>query len=326
MKSLYVNQLVIGQKVVAEQFQVVAAEEKKTKANKPYLALKVRDKTGEVSGNKWGMQKGDMASCALGSIVYLTGKVEEYPAGCAQLNIDSISAVLDCDPDDFIPVAAKSHNELCEDVKRLIEAIEDPWLKKLVQTVLGGKDGYMFRQWPAAKSVHHATKHGLLQHSVEVAQFADAIFLVRGEHGYPESINRSLVIAGALLHDIGKIDEYVETQNGAFDVGEGGLHGHIMSGSWEIIKAAQKCGSESADTTEDNAKSLSLLLHIIASHHALLEHGSPVQPMIPEAIIVHIGDLTSAKLYTDWDARQKHTGTGLYAKHIDGRAFCPKQL
>ncbi len=318
MKTLFIKDLTLGQKFTGE-FQVTSVDMRQG-AKGPFMLFKVRDRTGEISGNKWGAKAADLANCAHGSIVIMTGTVEDYPKGSGNLtiNVTEVHAAADCDPADFIPVAVKSYDELVEDVKRLIECIEDPWLKQLVQTVLKGKDGQMFRTWPAAKSIHHAVKHGLMQHSVEVAQYAEGLCMIRDCHGYNDKINRSLVITVALLHDIGKIDEYSETQYGAFDVGEGGLHGHIMSGSWKIIDAVASIEGFSSHL-------LSQVLHCLAAHHGEEQYGSPVKPMTTEAIIVHLADLASARLYIDWDARTKHTGQGLYAKTIDGRAFCPKE-
>lgn len=320
MKTIFVKDLTLGQKFTSE-FQVTSTDMRQG-AKGPFLLFKVRDRTGEVSGSKWGAKTSDLASCAHGSIVSMTGTVKDYPEGSGSLtiNITEVHPVLECDPEDFVPVSVKSHDDLCEDVKRLMDAIEDPWLNKLVRTILSSKDGYMWRVWPAAKSVHHAVKHGLMQHSVEVAQFAEGLCMIRDSHGYDEKINRSLVIAGALLHDIGKVYEYTETQNGAYDVGHGGLLGHIVLGIQVIVQYAK------ADETMKDCSHgmLTSLLHIVTGHHGIEEHGSPVRPMMPEAHIVHLADSISARLYIDWDARQKHTGAGLYAKHIDGRAYCPK--
>jgi len=325
MKNTHIEDLTIGQ-TFCDQFQVVSTEERKTVTGQPFMLITLRDRTGELKGNKWKATASDFTTCAQGCIIVAEGVVEEYPKdkanpgkGPRQLNISrvSVASAADTDASDFIPVAAKSYDELMQDMRNLVDLITDPWLNALVKTVLRSKDGQDWMRWPAAKSVHHAVKHGLLQHSVEVAEYADAICCVRGNHSYPEEINRSLVIAGALLHDIGKVKEYVETQNAAFDIGVGGLHGHIVIGVQMITKAVFDSGIGFCELYDE-------LIHILCSHHQELEHGSPVKPMTPEALIVAKADQLSSDLYSIWDARHKYTGQGVYAKTMHGYVYCPK--
>lgn len=319
MKQTYLNELAIGDQFCM-LFQVISAEKRETKNKQAYLTVTLGDKTGQLSGNKWGAKTADFAACAQGSIVSASGSIEEYPkgSGSKQLNLTEIHSVTDFDASDFIPVAVRPYEDLIQDVRELVEQIDDPYLNKLVKTILSSKDGRDWRIWPAAKVVHHAVKHGLLQHSVEVAQYARDICLTRKKHNYDENISLSLVIAGALLHDIGKVYEYDETQNGAFDIGVGGLLGHIILGIQIIMKAALEIGDGfNADYDQ--------LLHIVAGHHQELAHGSPVTPMTPEALIVAKADQISSGLYGIWDARNKHTGNSVYAKTMHGYVYCPKE-
>lgn len=314
MKGIFVKDFVIGQKFT-ETFQVVSSEVKSS-ARGDYLRLTLRDRTGEITGNRWGVPKREIPIASAGAIVIITGTVQEYPVGSGvrSLTIDSSIERTIHAPDlaDFEPCAVIPFEMLDARLARLIDLISDRNLKDLVLGILCENDA--FDTYPAAKSIHHAVKHGLLQHTVEVAEYAEAIRETRLGHGYGEAIDRSLLIAGALLHDIAKIKEFRPVGNGAFDYGRESMIGHIAQGVGIIMAAITKIENFDGDTA-------TRLLHIIVSHHGKQEFGSPVEPQTPEAVIVNLADLASAKLYIMWDAKEKHQGASLFARTVDGYAY-----
>jgi 3'-5' exoribonuclease len=181
------------------------------------------------------------------------------------------------------PTAA--YGQMVEDLRALIATIQKPALRQLLESFFAaGSD--VWQRWstaPAAKKYHQAYRHGLLEHSLSVAQGVSAISAT-----FP-GIDRDIAVAGALLHDIGKIDAY-ETVGEAHDLTDmGKLHGEIPLGYYRVRRAIEDIPGFPADQAE-------ALLHIILSHHGQLEHGSPVVPCTREATLVHMIDNLGGKL------------------------------
>ncbi len=175
-----------------------------------------------------------------------------------------------------------------EDVKVVRNAIENlihtyvenKSYKKLLHALLSDN----FYTWPAAKSIHHDFPSGLAVHSYQVAVNALNMY---DSYSDNMELNRELIVVGALLHDIGKIEQY--TIKGEFTT-NGNLLGHIGLGINAIVKACQE------NKIDIHSKDIIKLLHIIESHHGELEYGSPVKPITPEAYIVSFADQVDSKL------------------------------
>lgn len=287
------------------------------------VRFNLRDKTGMVKAISW-----DRDLRPGGGVMDVTGKVQLFN-DALQVDVTRVSTPLqDVNPADFEAVAVKSIGNLISWRSNLREEITDPWLSQLVNTVYDRlnysvPEGQMFGIVPAARIIHHATRHGLLQHSLEVAELAKGMAESYRDFGYTNEETKppdiSLVIVGALLHDCGKCVE-LQRQPGvvaAYEFGvSGGLLGHIVSG-------LQIVSEEIAKTDGFPAELAAQLLHIIASHHGSNENGSPVAPATPEAYIVHLADLASARLYIMHEARLN--GSGLFAKTITGFAYRGEQ-
>lgn len=171
------------------------------------------------------------------------------------------------------------------DLRELVATVQDPHLRTLLGHLLGpGSDTWRaFRDAPAAKRYHQAYRHGLLEHSLTVAQAVSAISATF--HG----IDRDIAVTGALLHDIGKLDAYVLCDSEIEMTDKGRLYGEIALGYHRVrtaIEALDGFPQRSADA----------VLHIILSHHGSLEHGSPVVPCTREATIVHMIDNLGGRL------------------------------
>ncbi len=171
------------------------------------------------------------------------------------------------------------------DLRELIATVQNPHLRDLLETILGPDTATWaaYREAPAAKRYHQAYRHGLLEHSLTVAQAVGAISAVF------EGVDRDLALTGALLHDIGKLEAYAMDETGIEMTDLGRLQGEIPLGYFRIRTAL----TARADFPAELAQGL---LHIILSHHGSLQYGSPVVPATREATLVHMADNLGSKL------------------------------
>jgi 3'-5' exoribonuclease len=196
------------------------------------------------------------------------------------------------------------------DLRELLATIQNHHLRQLLGAVFAESwSGY--RDAPAGKRFHHAYRHGLLEHSLTVAQSVSAISAM-----FP-GIDRDVAVAGALLHDIGKLDAY-EFEAGTISMSDQGrLHGEISLGYYRVRRAIERVDGFPSELAQ-------ALLHIILSHHGSLDHGSPVVPCTREATLVHMIDNLGGRLGSfdrlerqlrageQWSAWDKALGGGAY--------------
>ena len=181
--------------------------------------------------------------------------------------------------------SARTVEQMEQDLRELIATVQSPHLGMLLERLLGhGTPTWqLFRDAPAAKRYHHAYRHGLLDHSVTVAQAVSALSAIFG------GVNRDVALTGALLHDIGKLDAYGRVGDEIEMTDAGRLHGEIVLGYGRVR-------DEIAEIADFPFELSQALLHIILSHHGSLEHGSPVVPCTREATLVHMADNLGSKL------------------------------
>ncbi len=248
-----------------------------------YLDLKLGDLSGSLSARVWEDARSLTNMFDEGDVVCVRGTVQVY-RGENQLTIDEISKVEaeTVSAERFIPKSPRCQQKMQEELWQHIECIEDSHLAELLSRMFGDPDFY--RQYtlkPAAKQVHHGYLHGLLEHSLEVANLA--------AHHAPqrEELNTDLLLAGAILHDVGKIEELKCT--GSIQYSENGrLLGHVAIG-YRIVSSA-------VDEMDDFPAPLSRhLKHLILSHHGEQEYGAPVVPQTREAVVLHQADLYSGR-------------------------------
>jgi 3'-5' exoribonuclease len=204
-----------------------------------------------------------------------------------QLKIDKIVKLKEDDVDmsDFVPTTKGDISSMTKEFEKIFSSIQNGYLKKLLDKIFsreGIRDS--FAKAPAAKGIHHNYIGGLLEHTVFVMKSIEALYPVYAHLG----INRELLIAGAILHDIGKIYEYSYTR--AIDMTtEGRLIGHIYLSAHMV--------DQEISGIENFPEELRLqLLHLILGHHGQLEFGSPKLPMTKEAMLLHMLDDLDAKL------------------------------
>lgn len=292
-KSVFVEKLREGD-AVDDIFLVKNVKFGETRAGKPYLVLTVMDKSGEISGPIWDNALSCKKTCVVGSIVHILGSVQMY-RDKTQLKVDDVRFVAQegVDLGDFLPASPRSRVEMAGELQQLVRTVTDPFLKKLLHFFFGKSDWWpRFQEAPAAKGIHHAYIGGLLEHSLSVGRAADSLA------SHYEGVNRSLLLTGALLHDIGKLEE-LRMECGVVDYTvEGRLKGHLVIGSEMVGSAAKKIRAFPAELT-------SQVQHLILSHHGRQEFGSPTVPMTVEAFILSFLDDLDAKMNIIEQLRRK---------------------
>ncbi len=292
----------------------------KTSARGPYLSGALRDRSGRVGFVRWGAQQREMDALPL-SFVLVGGTLGEY-GGSPQVNITSLRPVAPpADLSDFERCAPLSRERLRGWLADTICSIGDDHLRRAVGELLlapmdaeGDGTNERFAISPAAVAMHHAVRHGLLQHSLEVAEIAKCMVDSQKGWGYDgDPVNRDLVIAGALLHDIGKTSEYSLIEGLWKYSTEGGLLGHIYLGAHLVETTCRALRVPDALRVH--------LIHIILSHHGELAHGSPVTPATREAKIVHLADVASARLNMMTIARENATEDMAWVKGFERPIF-----
>ena len=199
------------------------------------------------------------------------------------------------------------------DLRELVATVQDRHLRALLDAVLGpaAETWSAFRDAPAAKRYHQAYRHGLLEHSLTVAQSVSAIAA-----NFP-GIDRDVAICGALLHDIGKLDAYAAEPLGIDLTDAGKLQGEIALGYYRVRRLIEELPGFPPEQA-------AAVLHIILSHHGALEHGSPVVPCTREATLVHMIDNLGGRLGS-FDRLEKELPDGsrwsAYDRALGGGAY-----
>jgi 3'-5' exoribonuclease len=262
-----------------------------TKDGRPFINLNLIDRSGKVAAKVWDRPaeenyvKQVSERFNKNDFVRVRGRVETFK-DAPQIIVDEVEAVppSDVQVSDFVPKGDMNPDELVKELLKIVDKFKTPPLKKLLLSFLREKD-FMdrFKIAPAAKKLHQAYIGGLIDHTTSLVKMADDIA------SYYPDVNRDLLVAGAFLHDIGKIEELDYERS--FDYSDRGRFlGHLVIGAMMV--------REKIKTIDDFPRELeSLLLHLILSHHGAYEFGSPVVPMIPEAVILHYLDDMDAKVW-----------------------------
>ena len=282
MKTYYVKDLTTALTLNLEPFAVVEVNKAEDKFGKPYLKLVLADRTGKVEAKIWNdkLIRIDQKVCVPGSIVLVSAKVEDY-RGKAQLNIIDLKAADESKLDDFIESSAFDADEMMAELMSFVAQIQHKTLRSILEEMFQDesfKRSYKF--WPAAKSVHHDFRSGLIQHVLEMLNIAYSM-----KKFYP-MVNYDIVTAGIILHDIGKFQEFDVKGIGTEYSKKGILVGHIPLGAMEFEKYAK--GRLSEDLYYH-------MIHMILSHHGEVQFGSPVVPATVEAVMLAYIDRLSDK-------------------------------
>ncbi len=280
-----VEELPGGAPVVA-CYCVASIQKDQTRAGKPYYRLQLSDRHGTIEARVWDPVAEIMAQVRQGGFVGVRGRLEVFN-GARQVKVSEIApvAVGVDDLELFLPRSPRDPQEMEAELQGLLASVCDAGLRALLARLLdpGSETGRVFRRAPAAKLNHHAYLAGLFEHTLSITRAC----ALMAEHYGPE-IDRDLLIAGALLHDLGKIRE-IGTDAGFPYTDEGKLLGHILLGLQMVADTARA-------VPELSEQRLLLLQHLIASHQGRYEWQSPREPRILEALVLHYCDDLDAKM------------------------------
>ncbi len=255
-----------------------------TRAGKPFLTVKLGDRSGEIDAKVWEQAERMAQEFSKGDFLQVVGQVTEYN-GKLQMSIQSLTRVEDqkIDPADLLPASPRDPEEMWTELLTAMGRVKDPHYGQLLKTIYDDRTlAEKMRRAPAAKGMHHAYLGGLLEHTLSLFQLGERI----APH-YPE-VNQDLLRTGILLHDLGKVEEL--TYFRGIDYSDRGrLLGHISIELERISEAIRSL----PDFPEEKAV---LLKHLLLSHHGKEEFGSPVKPMVVEALLLHMLDDLDAKV------------------------------
>ncbi|MCL4220970.1 MAG: HD domain-containing protein [Phycisphaerales bacterium] len=276
-------------------FSISNAQLGRTRNDKPYLRCLLGDKTGQAPGRMWSVDESIFGRIPREGFVYIEGETQAYQ-GELQIIIQTIDPH-DPTPEqmrDLLPCSTRNPAEMFAELVGLLGGVRHPAMQALVKAYLD--DEYLmeaFRRAPAAKSMHHAYLGGLLEHTLNLVKLAYAVCPL-----YPK-INQDIVVVGLFLHDLGKTRELsYEAGFGYTDRGE--LIGHIVEGAIMLHDKAQQVMREQGIRLPGSL--VTVLQHIILSHHGVPEFGAAKVPSSPEAILVSMLDNVDAKTTIALDA------------------------
>lgn len=262
-------------------FMVKSASRAVSSNGSYYLNIVLQDITGTLDAKKWSIDEDDQAILVSGAIVRIEGILQQYK-GHPQLKINDIEPVNENDIDlaKYIPTAPVPIEVLNKKLESYIDMITDADLKKITRSLID-ENYKKYTTYPAAVSVHHAYLNGLIFHSISICSMA-----ICACDQYP-ILNKNYLIAGSLLHDIGKTKELSGVRGSEYTL-EGNLLGHISMGAMMVYNKGKELNLPS--------EKVDVLTHMILSHHGKLEYGSPKLPMTAEAYVLHVLDELDAKL------------------------------
>jgi 3'-5' exoribonuclease len=310
----FVRDLTDGQ-LVESPFVVREAVRRQKRNGESFIKLQLGDVTGTVEAVVWDAVEEAAAVAAPGAVVLVLGRysVEQRYGSCITVRTVREAPPGTYDLADLMDAPALPLDVMKSRLDELLSHIRNPDLARLLERFFG-EGSEMFRRWaaaPAAKHYHQAYKHGLFEHCLTVAEGVHALTAT-----FP-GVDRDVAVAGALLHDVGKIEAYA-MDGAAIELTDAGkLHGEIPLGYYLVRREIEELPGFASETAE-------ALLHIILSHHGQLEHGSPVVPCTREATLVHMIDNLGGRLGS-FDRIEKSLGDGErwsgYDRAISGSAY-----
>lgn len=281
---MFIRELSIGDQ--PEGFFLLQNAYAKTTMNgKPFLSMVLSDCTGTIDAQIWDYT-GPVTPKDIGAVVKIRGNVSEFK-GSLQITVERLRLA---EPNDrynignLVPTAPVDAAAVWEKLQEIVDTIEDQDYRSICKEMLS-KYGEKVKTIPAAKSVHHSFLNGLLMHTWNMLQTADFLAGI-----YKSVIDRSLLIAGTLLHDFAKCDEFTTSPLGLVtDYSmKGQLLGHLVMGAHEAANIA-------ASLNVPEEKSV-LLQHLLLSHHGEPEFGAAVQPVCAESELLSFIDMIDSRM------------------------------
>jgi 3'-5' exoribonuclease len=283
MKPSFANDLQPNQQITSI-FLVQNKDIRQKKGGDPYLSLLLCDKTGEVDAKMWDNVAEVMDTFDRDDFIKVKGQVLLHQ-NRLQVNIHKLQRVPEAEVNlaEYFPASDRNPEEMFTELRGLLAGMTNPHLKALLDLMLDDPEiARRYKLAPAAKSVHHAYLSGLLEHVLSMAHLARML------GGHYKGIDADLLMAGVVLHDIGKIYELHYERSFGYTT-EGHLLGHIHMGVLMV-------GEKLRGLPDFPSKLRVLLEHLILSHHGQLEYGSPKVPLFPEALLLHHIDNLDSKM------------------------------
>jgi len=298
VKTLFISDLRDGQQVAATF--LVRSKEIRTspRTSRSWLQLELADRTGTISGKMWDGYESLVTLFERDDVVKVRARAKLYNDQL-ELTVEHVAPCSESDYElaDFLPHTKQDVEKLYSRLNEAVHAAENPWIKTLLVSVVEDASiAPKFKRAPAAMTMHHAYIGGLLEHTVSLI---DLMRLVSSH--YPE-LNRDLLLAGVVLHDIGKIEE-LSCARGFGYTTEGQLLGHIALGQ-AIVR-------RKIDAISEFPRPLATVIeHLILSHHGSLEFGSPKLPLTREAVALHFLDDLDSKMAAIETTMASDAGSG----------------
>ena len=285
MKEFYISDCVRHEnKVITSNFVVVSKQIKPKKTGEPYLALSLGDRSGQLEAKMWDNVEEVLNAFEQDDFLKIKGLINKYK-NRFQLTIHKLRKLGESEIDfsDYLPKTTRNIDELWQTLAVYVVSFQNSYLRELLQAFMADPEiASAYRNAPAAKTLHHAFIGGLLDHVVSLFRSCELIC-----QNYPQ-INRDLLLAGAFLHDIGKIHELTYNRSFSYTT-RGQLLGHMVI-ELEMLQA------KIALLPGFPAELKTMLEHLIISHHGQYEFGSPKLPMFPEALVLHYLDDLDSKM------------------------------
>ena len=266
-------------------FLLSGAYAKQSANGKPFLSVELGDASGTIEGKVWDYS-GPVSPADTGEVVKIRGLVTEF-RGAPQVTVDQIRLARQDDVynvKSLVPTAPMDEDAAYQELMALVDSIADEDYRKVCRGVLE-RYGERFFTIPAAKSVHHGFLHGLLMHTLFMARTADYLSGL-----YAGVIDRSLLLAGAILHDVAKCEEFNTSPLGLvteYSV-RGQLLGHLVMGAQAVAACAEALGIPEEKST--------LLQHLLLSHHGQPEFGAAVVPICAESELLSLIDTMDSRM------------------------------
>lgn len=300
---MYICDMNVGDQIEGF-FLLQDAYSKTTMAGKPFLSMVLSDCTGTIDAQAWDYT-GPITPKDIGNVAKIRGTVSEFK-GTLQITVDRLRLADSNDQyniSDLVPTAPIDAEAAWQTLQEIVDTIEDQDYLAICKEMLK-RYGEKIKSIPAAKSVHHSFLNGLLMHTTNMLQTADFLAGM-----YEEVIDRSLLIAGTLLHDFAKCEEFMTSPLGLvtdYSV-KGVLLGHLVMGTHEVANVA-------ASLNVPEEKSV-LLQHLILSHHGEPEFGAAVRPMCAEGELLSFIDMIDSRMEIYCEALAQ-VPTGEFSKRI----------
>ncbi|MGX7076770.1 3'-5' exoribonuclease YhaM family protein [Globicatella sanguinis] len=263
---------------------IKSAEVKIARNGNPFIAFSFQDQSGSMDGMYWSATDEEVAKFQTGKVVFVRGMRDSYQ-GKSQVKIKQLRLAEEGEPNDpalYLERVEVKREDIKREIDEAIFLIREPNIVRIVHKILNTVEDD-FYSYPAAKRFHHAMVGGLSFHTVSMLRIAKSLLKI-----YPD-LNASLLIAGIILHDIGKTIELSGPVSTEYTL-KGKMMGHIVIMSELIDQACREIN------INPEMESIVLLKHVVLAHHGKLEFGSPVVPQIVEAELIHQIDLMDANL------------------------------